>query len=100
MKYIVSRTSLACTHAASLQMKLAVARWQGSADLMPQSVWQRDVQDKITEWLRAGGFATRTPKSREAQTKTAAKGRRSLVSQRDSDEEFQFTLIRIHDTAE
>ncbi|WP_395401658.1 hypothetical protein ACHMW6_27425 [Pseudoduganella sp. UC29_106] len=98
MKHIAKRARIACLHASSLQMKLAVARWQGRADLMPQHRWHLDVQDNLTKWLQAGGFARM--QAGQAQTKTAAKGRRSLASQRDSDEEFQFTLTRIHDAAE
>lgn len=100
MKYIVQRATLANNHASSLQMKLALARWQGQAELMPQQRWHRHVQDSLTQWLQGGGFSGGGPTKSAAQTKTAAKGRRSLVSQRDSDEEFQFTLTRIHDAAE
>jgi hypothetical protein len=98
MKPNVSHAALACGHASSLQMKLALARWQGRADLMPQGAWQRGVQDDLIKWLEAGGFCGMAPAA--SQTKTAAMGRRSLASQRDSIEEFQFSLIRIHDAAE
>ena len=100
MKHIVQRATLANNHASSLQMQLALARWQGQSELMPQHRWHRCVQDSLTKWLQAGGFSGAAPATPAAQTKTAAKGRRSLVSQRDSDEEFQFTLTRIYDAAE
>jgi len=98
MKLSISRSTLARTHSASLQMRLALARWHGGASAMPQNEWQSTVQCGFQEWLEAGGFSGMARAS--PQTKTAAKGRRSLASQRDSDEEFQFTLIRIHDAAE
>ena len=98
MKLSISRSSLARGHAASLQTKLILTRCQGEANAMPQNDWLTATQRGVLEWLVAGGFSGLPPQ--RPQTKTAAKGRRSLVSQRDSDEEFQFTLTRIHDAAE
>jgi len=99
MKFLISRATLACGHAASLQTQLAIGRWQGQTTAMPQSRWQQSVQHNLLAWLQAGGFCSVAPNT-TPQTKTAAKGRRSLASQRDSNEEFQFTLFRIHDAAE
>jgi hypothetical protein len=86
-------------HAVALQTKLVLVRCQGQPDAMPQSRWQRDTQRNVLEWLEAGGFSGMAPAS-PSRTKTAARGRRSLASQGDSNEEFQFSLIRIHDAAE
>ena len=96
MKVNISRKSLALAHAASLETRLAVARWSGVPNLSAQASWQRQRQQEMLDWLVQGGFAAGTvgPK-----TKTAAKGRRSLASQRDSDEECKFTLLRIRDAA-
>jgi hypothetical protein len=91
-----NRKSLALAHAASLETRLAVARWSGHAGLSAQARWQRQRQQEMVEWLVQGGFAAGTA---APQTKTAAKGRRSLASQRDSDEEYKFTQLRIRDAA-
>lgn len=93
MKLNINRKSLALAHAASLETKLAMARWSGQPEAMPQAAWRRQRQVELEEWLMRGGFAG-TP-----ETKTAAKGRRSLASQRDSDEEYKFTQLRIRDAA-
>lgn len=96
MKLNVSRKSLALAHAAALETQLAVARWSGQADAMPQAAWRRQRQVDLESWLMQGGFALAagTP-----EMKTAARGRRSLASQRDSNEECQFTQLRIRDAA-
>jgi len=99
MKLAIDRASLARSHASSLQMQLALARWQSQTNAMPQSGWQREVQRDLIRWLAAGGFTGMTP-AEPPDTKTAAQGRRSLASQGDSNEEFQFSLIRIHDATE
>lgn len=96
MKRYLNRKSLAQAHAASLETKLAVARWSGQAGAMPQALWRRQQQIGLMEWLVHGGFAS---EDQAAQTKTAAMGRRSLASQRDSDEECKFTQLRIRDAA-
>lgn len=96
MKLNINRKSLAQAHAASLETKLAVARWSGQAGAMPQALWRRQQQIAMVEWLVQGGFASET---QGAKTKTAAMGRRSLASQRDSDEECKFTQLRIRDAA-
>jgi len=90
---------LANYHAASLQTQLVLTRCQGRAETMPQRSWQQRVQENLMEWLAAGGLHGVTA-SDPSRTKTAAKGRRSLASRGDSNEEFQFSLIRIHDAAE
>jgi hypothetical protein len=41
MKLFINRKSLAQAHAASLETKLAVARWRGQAGAMPQALWRR-----------------------------------------------------------
>ena len=99
MKLAISHASVARSHAASLQMQLALARWQGLPGAMQQQRWHRNVQRDLIRWLEAGGFSGLAPVD-TPHTKTAAKGRRSLASRGDSNEEFQFSLIRIHDAAE
>jgi hypothetical protein len=96
MKRYINRKSLAQAHAASLETKLAVARWSGQAGAMPQALWRRQQGTALLEWLVQGGFST---EEQNAQTKTAARGRRSLASQRDSDEECEFTQVRIRNAA-
>lgn len=96
MKRFINRKSLAQAHAASLETKLAVARWSGQPGLMPQALWRRQRDAEMLEWLVRGGFAS---EDQNAETKTAAMGRRSLASQRDSDEECEFTQLRIRDAA-
>lgn len=96
MKLTINRKSLALAHAASLETQLAVARWRGQPDAMPQAQWRQRRQREMLEWLEHGGFAA---EDKGAKTKTAAMGRRSLVSQRDSDEEYKFTQLRIRDAA-
>jgi len=96
MKVNFNRKSLALAHAASLETRLAMARWSGDASQSAQAKWQRQRQREMVEWLVQGGFAAG---SVVPQTKTAAKGRRSLASQRDSDEEYKFTQLRIRDAA-
>lgn len=96
MKLNITRKSLALAHAAALETRLALARWSGQADRMPQAAWRRQRQVELEEWLAQGGFARADA---EAETKTAARGRRSLASQRDSDEECEFTQLRIRDAA-
>lgn len=96
MKFNINRKSLAQAHAASLETKLAVARWSGQAGAMPQALWRQQHNSAMVEWLVHGGFAA---EGAVAETKTAAKGRRSLASQRDSDEECKFTQLRIRDAA-
>ena len=89
---------LANYHAASLQTQLVLTRCQGRAETMPQRSWQQRVQENLMEWLAAGGLHGVTA-SDPSRTKTAAKGRRSLASQRDSDEECEFTQVRIRNAA-
>ncbi|WP_028101887.1 hypothetical protein [Pseudoduganella violaceinigra] len=96
MKLYINRKSLAQAHAASLETRLAVARWSGQAGAMPQALWRRQRQLEMEQWLAQGGFAA---EYQAAETKTAAMGRRSLASQRDSDEECKFTQLRIRDAA-
>lgn len=96
MKLIINRKSLAQAHAASLETKLAVARWSGQAGAMPQALWRHQHGAELLEWLVQGGFSAEDQK---AETKTAARGRRSLASQRDSDEECEFTQVRIRNAA-
>jgi len=96
MKLYINRKSLAQAHAASLETKLAVARWSGQPGAMPQALWRRQQGAGLVEWLVQGGFSS---EDQEAETKTAAKGRRSLASQRDSDEECEFTQVRIRNAA-
>ncbi|KQV54213.1 MULTISPECIES: hypothetical protein [unclassified Duganella] len=96
MKLYINRRSLAQAHAASLETKLAVARWSGQAGVMPQALWRRQQETELLEWLVQGGFST---EDLDAETKTAARGRRSLASQRDSDEECEFTQVRIRNAA-
>lgn len=96
MKLNISRKSLAQAHAASLETRLAMARWTGQAGAMPQPVWRRQRQLELLEWLVQGGFAA---EEKKLKTKTAAMGRRSLASQRDSNEECEFTQLRIRDAA-
>ncbi|XLZ70156.1 hypothetical protein ABT364_27075 [Massilia sp. SR12] len=96
MKLNISRKSLAQAHAAALETHLAMARWSGQAQAMPQAAWRRQRQVDLESWLLQGGFASATA---GAETKTAAKGRRSLASQRDSNEECEFTQLRIRDAA-
>ena len=96
MKLYINRKSLAQAHAASLETKLAVARWSGQAGAMPQALWRRQRQSEVLDWLVHGGFAA---EEQMTETKTAAMGRRSLASQRDSDEEYKFTQLRIRDAA-
>ncbi len=96
MKLNINRKSLAQAHAASLETKLAMARWSGQPGAMPQSQWRRQREMEMVEWLIRGGFAS---EGQNAETKTAAMGRRSLASQRDSDEECKFTQLRIRDAA-
>ncbi|MTW11017.1 hypothetical protein GM658_10425 [Pseudoduganella eburnea] len=96
MKFNINRKSLAQAHAASLETKLAVARWTGQAGAMPQALWRQSRQSEMVEWLVHGGFAA---EDQSTETKTAAMGRRSLASQRDSDEECKFTQLRIRDAA-
>ncbi|MGW8393977.1 hypothetical protein [Pseudoduganella sp. HUAS MS19] len=96
MKLYINRKSLAQAHAAALETKLAVARWSGQAGAMPQALWRRQQGTELLEWMVQGGFAT---EEQSTQTKTAARGRRSLASQRDSDEECEFTQLRIRDAA-
>jgi len=96
MKFNINRKSLAQAHAASLETKLAITRWTGQAGAMPQALWLRQRQVEMVEWLVHGGFAS---EDQNAETKTAAIGRRSLASQRDSDEEYKFTQVRIRNAA-
>jgi hypothetical protein len=96
MKLFINRKSLAQAHAASLETKLAVARWRGQAGAMPQALWRRQHGAELLEWLVQGGFSA---EDAGAETKTAAIGRRSLASQRDSNEECEFTQLRIRDAA-
>jgi len=96
MKLNINRKSLAQAHAASLETKLAVARWSGQAGAMPQALWRHQRNSELVEWLVHGGFAA---EAQGAETKTAAMGRRSLASQRDSDEEYKFTQVRIRNAA-
>lgn len=96
MKLTINRKSLAQAHAASLETKLAVARWSGQAGAMPQALWRRQCAAEMLDWLVQGGFSA---EEQAAETKTAARGRRSLASQRDSDEECEFTQLRIRDAA-
>lgn len=96
MKLNVSRKSLALAHAAALETQLAMARWSGQANTMPQAAWRRQRQVELENWLMRGGFAAAAA---AAETKTAASGRRSLASQRDSNEECKFTQLRIRDAA-
>ncbi|SFG58325.1 hypothetical protein SAMN05518865_11472 [Duganella sp. CF458] len=96
MKLYINRKSLAQAHAASLETKLAVARWSGQAGAMPQALWRRQQGTELLEWLVHGGFSS---EDQNPETKTAAKGRRSLASQRDSDEECEFTQVRIRNAA-
>ncbi|WP_374580662.1 hypothetical protein [Pseudoduganella sp.] len=96
MKLDINRKSLALAHAAALETQLAVARWSGQAEHMPQAAWRRARQAELADWMVRGGFATAAD---AAETKTAAKGRRSLASQRDSNEECEFTQLRIRDAA-
>lgn len=92
----INRKSLALAHAAALETHLAMARWSGQADAMPQAAWRRQRQVELEKWLAQGGFASAAA---APETKTAASGRRSLASQRDSDEECKFTQLRIRDAA-
>lgn len=92
----VNRKSLAMAHAAVLETQLAVARWSGQPDGMPQSTWRRQRQVELEAWLLRGGFGAA---GAGAEMKTAAQGRRSLASQRDSDEECEFTQVRIRNAA-
>lgn len=94
MKLNISRRSLALAHAASLETDLAMARWSGQPGSMPQAAWRQQRQQELLNWMVDGGFAAAC-----AETKTAASGRRSLASQRDSNEECEFTLLRIRDAA-
>jgi len=94
MKQKINRRSLALAHAATLETRLGLARWSGQAELMPQAAKVRRRQQDLLAWLLHGGFAIAGP-----EMKTAAKGRRSLASQRDSDEECEFTQLRIRDAA-
>ena len=96
MKLNINRKSLALAHAASLETELAIARWSGQAGTTPQARWWQQRQGEMLEWLGHGGFAG---ESRDPKTKTAAMGRRSLASQRGSDEEYKFTQLRIRDAA-
>jgi hypothetical protein len=96
MKRFINRKSLAQAHAASLETKLAMARWSGQGNAMPQAQWRGLRGAELLEWLLDGGFAA---EDEEAGTKTAAMGRRSLASQRDSNEECEFTQLRIRDAA-
>jgi len=96
MKFNINRKSLAQAHAASLETKLAVARWSGQAGSMPQALWRHQHNSALVEWMVRGGFAA---EAHDAETKTAAMGRRSLASQRDSDEEYKFTQVRIRNAA-
>ncbi|WP_342119140.1 hypothetical protein [Pseudoduganella sp. OTU4001] len=96
MKDIINRKSLAQAYAASLETRLAMARWSGRPEAMPQAAWRRQRQVELEQWLVHGGFAGAAAPS---ETKTAANGRRSLASQRDSDEEYKFTQLRIRDAA-
>lgn len=96
MKLNVSRKSLALAHAAALETQLAMARWSGQAHAMPQAAWRRQRQVDLENWLMRGGFAAAAAMP---ETKTAAEGRRSLASQRDSNEECKFTQLRIRDAA-
>jgi hypothetical protein len=91
--------ALARLHAMTLGSELSLTRIRGNAPAMPQAVWQRAMQQQLLAWMVAGGFEGSTP-LKAGSTKTAANGRRSLASQRDSIEEYQFTLLRIHDAAE
>jgi hypothetical protein len=99
MKLSINRKSLAQAHAASLETKLAVARWRGHAGAMPQTPWRLQRQMELIDWLVQGGFAFEDKQAGSAKTKTAASGRRSLASQRDSNEECEFTQLRIRDAA-
>ncbi len=96
MKLHINRKSLALAHAASLETGLAIARWSGQAGATPQAQWWQQRQGEMLEWLGHGGFAAEYA---DPKTKTAASGRRSLASQRDSDEEYKFTQLRIRDAA-
>jgi hypothetical protein len=96
MKLYINRKSLAQAHAASLETKLAIGRWSGQAAAMPQALWRQQKQMELVDWLVHGGFAA---EEQNAETKTAAMGRRSLASKRDSDEECKFTQLRIRDAA-
>jgi len=94
MKQKLTRRSLAQAHAAALETRLGLARWGGQAASMPQTMPVRQRQQALLAWLLQGGFA-----AEDSETKTAARGRRSLASQRDSDEECEFTQLRIRDAA-
>jgi len=94
MKLRINRNALALAHAASLETRLGLARWRGDARSMPQAAWRSQHERAMLDWLRQGGFVQDA-----VQTKTAASGRRSLASQRDSNEECEFTQLRIRDAA-
>jgi cytochrome c-type biogenesis protein CcmH/NrfF len=91
--------ALARLHAMTLGTQLSLTRCQGNAPAMPQAAWQRTMQQQVLDWMVDGGFDASTAMTLPS-TKTAAYGRRSLASQRDSIEEYQFTLLRILDAAE
>ena len=58
MKLYINRKSLAQAHAASLETKLAVARWSGQAGAMPQALWRRQQGAELLVWLLNGCFST------------------------------------------
>ncbi|MCE3264779.1 MAG: hypothetical protein K0R43_3858 [Pseudoduganella sp.] len=57
MKLVMNRKPLALAHAASLETRLAMARWSGRPAGMPQAAWQRQQQIRVMNWLVQGGLS-------------------------------------------
>jgi hypothetical protein len=53
----MNRKPLALAHAASLETRLAMARWSGRPAGMPQAAWQRQQQIRVMNWLVQGGLS-------------------------------------------
>lgn len=90
----IKQAGLARHAAARHAAALALARWrvpdEGAVpEPMPQAHWLELTQERYVAWLRRGGFGAAAPQTiAEAETKTAAQGRRFPVPSRDSCEEL------------
>ena len=97
MKVKIKQAGLARHAAARHAAALALARWRVPDECtitepMPQSHWLELTQERSMAWLRRVGFSavdiTDAQTIANAQTKTAAQGRRFPVPSRDSCEEL------------